>query len=236
MAPRRLASKVGMTLLPPETLDAIRRFDTCTIANAIEQLGSRLRNEGFTRPGLRCVTGGFPHLLGYAATCKVRTSDPPIRGKSYHDRTDWWDEIVRMPEPRVAVIQDLEPDSGGSVMGEVHAAILKAFHCNGVITNGSVRDVPAAMGMAFPMFAGSVSVSHSYVHLVDFGRPVEVFGLKIRPGELIYADCHGALSIPIEIAGEIPEAAAKIRAKDMRIVSLCQSPDFSREKLLEAIG
>jgi hypothetical protein len=57
--------------LPQATLDGIRQFDTCTVANAIEHFRVRLRNEGFTRPGLRCVTGGSPRLLGYGATCRV---------------------------------------------------------------------------------------------------------------------------------------------------------------------
>ena len=224
-----------MRLLTADTFDAIRQFDTCTIANAIEKFGVRLRNEGFTRPGLACVTGGFPRVLGYAATCLVRSNDPPITGPSYEDRTDWWSALSRLPIPRIAVFQDLSGVPGGSVVGEVHAAILKAFHCRGVITNGSVRDLPAVTAMDFPLFAGSVAVSHSYVHVVDYGHPVEIFGLNIRPGDLLYADCHGVISIPTEIAAAIPGVAAEIRVREQRIIQICQSPDFSPEKLLEVI-
>lgn len=225
---------VPKTLAYP--LDAIREFDTCTIANAIEQFGVRLRNEGYTRPGLKCVTGGFPKLLGFAATCRVRSSDPPMRGNSYLERTDWWGAIERMPIPRIAVIQDLEADTGSaSAVGEVHAAILKAFRCEGVITNGAVRDVPGVREMQFPMFASAVAVSHSYSHVVDYGQPVEILGLEIRAGDLLYADCHGVVSIPHKIAPEIPAAAAKIRAHEQRIIDVCRSPNFSPEKLLRAI-
>jgi regulator of RNase E activity RraA len=59
--------------------------------------------------------------------------------------------------------------------------------------------------------------------------------LQIRPGDLLYADCHGAVSIPLEIAADLPEAAARIRAKEQRIVQVCLSPDFSTEKLLKEI-
>lgn len=159
-----------------------------------------------------------------------------MTGHWYADRTDWWNAIRHLPIPRIAVIQDLEAESAiGSSVGEVHAAILKAFHCEGVITNGAVRDIPGVSRMQFPLFAGSVAVSHSYTHLVDYGRPVEIFGLQIGMGDLLYADCHGVLSIPLEIAAEIPEVALQIRAKEQRIIDLCQSPDFSPEKLLEAI-
>ena len=217
-------------------LEAIRQFDTCTIANAIEHFRVRLRNEGFTRPGLECVTGGAPRLLGYAATCRVRSADPPMSGNAYADRTDWWETIGHLPVPRIAIFQDLDATaSGASTLGEVHAAILKALHCEGVITNGSVRDIPAVSRMEFPVFASAVSVSHAYMHVVDFGAPVEIFGLGVRSGDLLYADVHGVVSIPLDIAARVPEVASGIRAKEREIIELCQSPEFSLEKLLQAV-
>jgi regulator of RNase E activity RraA len=223
-------------MLSLSQLEAIGQFDTCTIANAIEQFRVRLRNEGFTRPGLRCVTKGATRLLGYAATRKVRSSNPPMTGTLYFDRTDWWTNIDSLPVPRVAVIQDVDSTpGGGACVGEVHAAILKALHCVGVITNGAVRDLPAVSEMEFPMFAPSVAVSHAYMHSVDFGQPVDIFGLRIRAGDLLYADCHGVVSVPLEIAADLPEAAARIRSKEQRIVQVCLSPDFSTENLLKEI-
>jgi 4-hydroxy-4-methyl-2-oxoglutarate aldolase len=230
------AASASNNPLSSETLDAIRQFDTCTIANAIEQFKVRLRNEGFTRPGLHCVTGGAPRLLGYAATCRVRAADPPMSGESYAGRTDWWQEIGNLPVPRIAVIQDLDVAIlGASTVGEVHAAILKAFHCDGVITNGAVRDLPGVSRMQFPMFASAVAVSHGYTHMVDYGTPVDIFGLTIRLGDLLYADCHGVVSIPLEIAPRIPEVASAIRTREQQIIDLCQSPDFSIEKLSKAV-
>ena len=222
--------------LPRTILEAIRQFDTCTIANAIEHFRVRLRNEGFTRPGLQCVTGGAPRLLGYAATCRVRSADPPMSGNAYVDRTDWWETIGLLPVPRIAVFQDLDSTaSGASTVGEVHAAVLKALQCEGVITNGCVRDIPSVSRMEFPVFASAVSVSHAYVHVVDFGAPVEIFGLGVRSGDLLYADVHGVVSIPLDIAARIPEVASGIRAKEREIIDLCQSPEFSLEKLLQAV-
>ncbi len=222
--------------LPRAVLDAIRDFDTCSIVNAIERFGVRLRNEGFTGPGLQCVTCDSPRILGYAATCRVRSADPPMIGDNYVDRTDWWETIELLPVPRIAVIQDLDPEAGrASTVGEVHASILKALQCEGLITNGAVRDIPGVSRMQFPMFAAAVSVSHSYIHIVEFGAPVEIFGLKIRSGDLLFADLHGVVSIPLEIAARIPEVASGIRANDQTIIDLCRSAEFSLEKLLKAV-
>jgi regulator of RNase E activity RraA len=218
------------------TLEAIRQFDTCAIANAIEHFRVRLRNEGFTRPGLQCVTGGSPRIIGYAATCRVRSADPSMSGNPYVDRTDWWDTISAIPAPRIAVFQDLDgPSSGASTIGEVHAAILKALQCQAVVTDGAVRDIPSVSQMGFAMFARAISVSHSYMHVIDFGAPVEIFGLRIEAGELLYADVHGVVTIPPQIAAQIPEVAAATRSKEREIIDLCQSPDFSVERLRKAV-
>jgi regulator of RNase E activity RraA len=222
--------------LTTEQLEAIRRFDTCTIADAIECFGVRLRNEGFTRPGIGPVTGPDERVLGYAVTVKVKSSNPPVIGGRFGDRTDWWSAIERLPRPRVVVFQELNGDAGeGSCIGGVHGAILKALGCDGVITDGSVRDVPSLRKLGLPVFAKSVTVSHSFMHIIDFGAPIEIFGLKVRQGDLLYADCHGVLAIPIGIAAELPEVAERIRQKDQSIIEICQAPDFSTEKLLKAL-
>lgn len=219
-----------------ETLDAIRQFDTCTIANTIERFGVRLRNEGYARPGLHCVTGRSPRVIGYAATSRVRTSDPPVTGGAYLDRTDWWSMVQQLPVPRIAVIQDVDHHPGeASIAGQIHAAILKAFECHAIVTNGAVRDLEAVAAMDFALFAHEVSVSHAYAHLIDYGGCVEIFGLEVHTGDLLMADCHGVISIPLDIAPDLPRAAADIRARERRIIDLCQSADFTPAKLIEAI-
>src|SRR5207302_635657 len=79
--------------------------------------------------------------------------------------------------------------------------------------------------------AAHISVSHAYVHLVDFGLPVKVGGLWVKPGDLVHADQHGVVTIPSDLAPKIPDAVAKIEATERRIISLCQSREFSAERL-----
>jgi regulator of RNase E activity RraA len=167
---------------------------------------------------------------------KIRGSAPPTTGNLYTDRTDWWDYISSLPAPRIVVVQDLAARPGlGSLVGAVHMNILRALHCSGVVTNGSVRDIPAAESAAFHYFAGSVAVSHAYVHIVEIGKPVEIDGLKIKSGDLLHGDLHGVQNIPIDIAPRIPEAAAKISAEEQALIALCRSPEFSLPKLRAAI-
>ena len=124
----------------------------------------------------------------------------------------------------------------GSLIGAVQMNILRALHCVGVVTNGSVRDIPAAESAGFQFFAGSVSVSHAYVHSIEVGKPVEVGGLRIQSGDLLHGDLHGVQSIPLDIAGQIPAAAAEIAAQEQALIDLCRAPDFSLEKLRAAVA
>jgi 4-hydroxy-4-methyl-2-oxoglutarate aldolase len=222
--------------LAPEVLEALRHLDACTLANAIETFHQRLRNEGFADQSIRCLFPHLPPMLGYAATIKIRGSAPPTAAGLYPDRTDWWDYVLAVPPPRVIVIEDISNRPGfGSLLGAVHGNILRALGCVGAVTNGSVRDIPALESLAFPVFAGSISVSHAYIHIVEFGQPVQIAGLAIQSGDLLHGDLHGVQAIPLKICGRIPEAAAKIAANENKIIALCRAPGFSVQGLREAI-
>jgi regulator of RNase E activity RraA len=223
-------------VLSPELLSALQSLDTCSVSNAIESLDERMRNEGFTGPAIHRITAGQTSLVGHAVTVRIHCSRPPVSGRAYEDRTDWWSYILTVPEPRVVVIEDIDSRPGtGTFLGEIHANILKALGCAGGITNGVVRDVPAIEEMGFQLFAGGMAVSQAYAHIVDFGQPVNIAGLPIRSGDLLQADMHGVLSIPEELAGQIPAVVAKLRAHERHIIDLCRSPEFSLEKLRQAV-
>ena len=221
-----------MHAIDRDVVAALRALDSCAVSNAIETFGVRLRNEGFTDASVRCVFDELPPVAGYAVTARIRSSAPPPVGAAYYDRTDWWNHILSIPEPRIAVVQDVDDRPGtGAFIGAVHANILRALGCVAYVTNGSVRDLPAVDAIGFQLFAGSVAVSHAFVHLLDFGQPVEVGGLAVNPGDLVHGDRHGLVSIPPEIAAEVPRVAAEMLAHDQRVIEFCRSSRFSLEQL-----
>lgn len=222
--------------IPLDTLHALQALDTCTVANAIETFNVRLRNEGYADSRIHCFTGCESPVVGHAVTCRIRCSSPPMTGGAYIDRTDWWDHILTVPGPRIVVIEDVDDHPGaGAFIGEIHARILESLGCVAAVTNGSVRDLPAIMRGSFKLFANHVSVSHAYVHVVEYGTPVKIGGLEVRPGDLLHADCHGVLSVPAAIAADIPQAAAAIIERERRVLELCATGDMSVAKLRDAV-
>jgi regulator of RNase E activity RraA len=223
------------TLLPDQ-LEALRNLDACTLANAIETFRVRLRNEGFTSGAIRCLFPQLRPMAGYAVTMKIRGASPPTGAQTYLDRTDWWDYLQSVPGPRILAVEDVSAQPRlGALLGEVHVNILQALGCIGAVTNGAVRDLPAISDLGFQLFAGGLSVSHSYVHIVETGGPVVIDGLVIRSGDLLHGDLHGIQSVPREIAAEVPAVAARITAREQALIALCRSPDFTLEKLRAAV-
>lgn len=218
--------------LSPDDFEKIRTLDTCTVSNAIERLRVRLRNEGFVYRAVQCLFPNLQPMLGYAVPARARASSAPMTGHCYYDRMDWWEYLVTIPEPRVMVLQDVDHEPGiGAFVGEIHAEIGLALHCVGCVTNGAARDLLAVEKTGFHIFAGSVAVSHSYAHIVDFGEPVTIGGLKIRPGDLVHGDRHGVHTIPMEIADQIPEVARDLLAEESDLIKVCRDPGFTLEKL-----
>jgi regulator of RNase E activity RraA len=217
----------------PNGFDALRRFDTCVLANAIERFRARPRNEGFVSGGVICQFPHFPPMVGHAVTGRIRTYMPPMTGKCYYDHVEWWKYLVTVPSPRVVVLQDIDNRRGfGAIFGEVHARICHALDCVGYVTNGAVRDLDGVESTGIQVFAGSLSVSHAYAHVVDFGEPVEIGGLRIKSGDILHGDRHGILSVPPELVEKLPEVAGKIRSEEKELFDLVASPEFSVEILV----
>lgn len=220
-------------LLTTQDLEALRQFDTCMIANAIETFNVRLRNTGFTNGKIRCMFPDSQPVVGYALTGRLRSGDPPISGL-YHDRGDLWTRIQSCPAPCILVLEDIDDDPGrGAFVGDMHAAILKALGCVGYVTNGAVRELPSVHAIGIQLFAASVAVSHAYAHIFDIGVPVTIDGMEVHTGSLLHGDQHGLLTIPNEIAAQIPDVAAKLQRREKELIEFCHSSGFSVAQLSE---
>ena len=207
-------------------------LDSCSVANAIERFNLQLRNEGYAGGELICRFPQLPPILGYAFTIQVRSGAPPSKGRSYFENTFWMEAMLSVPAPRILVVQDMDRHPGaGALIGEVHAEILKRLECVGVVTNGAVRDLPKVARFNFQMYSTTLSVSHSYSHVVHIGGPAQVAGMEVAAGDLLHGDCHGVIRIPRELATRIPRTAHALQQKELEISAYVQSPDFNLEGL-----
>ena len=181
-------------------------------------------------PSVRCIFPDFGVMIGYAVTATIKASEQ--RKGGYVDRLEYYDYIQSLPTPRVMVIHDEDaPHPIGSYWGEVNGNIHRALGCVGVVTDGGVRDLGPVRALKFHYFAAELLVSHAYVHLTDFGKPVTVGGVTVKSGDLLYGDEHGVIQIPHPLAKKVGGLCYEVYQSERPLIDLCQSADFTLEKL-----
>ena len=225
--------------LPLSVLEALARYDTPTICNALEIVAPERRLIGYTTRPLICPFPDLRPIVGYARTVTIRStvaSGLPAAEQSAR-RIKYYEYVGTGVGPRISVIQDIDgPDAGfGAFWGEVQSNVHKALGCLGVITDGSIRDIPQ-WAPGFQALAGSIGPSHAYVHAETFGGEVRVAGMTVRSNDLIHADRHGAVVIPLDVAAKLPDAAELCGRRETPILDIARSKDFSLEKLKEALA
>src|SRR3954452_18632046 len=226
-------SRAPMTTPPLalEDLEALKRYNTPTISNAIEIFDVRSRHLGFLPHRVRCLLPDLGPLVGYAVTSQTRASHSAEPTPDLN--ADYLRYVAAQPGPKIAVGQDLDDPPGlGAQFGEVNATIHKKLGCVGHITDGCPRDLDEVHALGFGLFGLNPCVSHAYVRLVDFGKPVRLAGVEIRPGDLIHADKHGVCIIPPEIAPMLDEACSEVERMERPLLEICRSDRFDLEEYL----
>ncbi len=217
--------------LAPEILKELGRFNSPTISNAIETFNVRPRHLGFLPHTIRCLFPDMPPIVGYAVTSQTRASFSPDKEPDL--TADYLRYVAAQPGAKIAVGQDLDDPPGlGAQFGEVNATIHKKLGCIGHITDGCPRDLDEVRPMDFQFFGRNPCVSHAYVRLAGFGKPVKLAGSEILPGDLIHADKHGVCVIPIEIAAKLAEACREVERLEKPLLDLCKSAAFDLEEYI----
>jgi regulator of RNase E activity RraA len=223
---------MSTTPLTPERLEALGRYNTPTISNAIELFNVRPRHLGFLPHTIRCLTPNLGTMVGYAVT-SVTMAAPPT-GKGPDLLGDYLRYVASVPGPKVAVGEDRDVPPGlGAQFGEVTATIHKKLGCVGHITSGCPRDLDEVEPLGFHLFGLNLCVSHAYIRLVDFGKPVTIAGVEIRPGDLLHGDKHGVCVIPLEIADQLPDACAEVERMERPALDYCRGETFDLEEYLK---
>jgi regulator of RNase E activity RraA len=188
-----------------DTIDELRRFPSPTIANAVETVHSRPRMTGVTNSRIVCLFPTLGPVVGYACTATIISDQPPPEPRRV-SRRNYWEYVRVSVKPCISVVQDLSPNPG-TYWGEVNSYLNKSPGSQGVITNGTVRDLDKVKRRGFHFFASGVQVSHGYAHLEDFD---------------VHADEHHAVVIPKEIVHDRAGAARRVEEVEKPMFAACR--------------
>ena len=112
--------------------------------------------------------------------------------------------------------------SGGEMRcaywGEILTATAKKRGAAGAVINGFHRDTPKVLEQDWPVFSRGRFAQDSGVRtqVQDYRCPIEVGGVSVSPGDLVFADLDGALIIPRAVETEvITRALEKARGEKL---------------------
>ncbi len=222
--------------IDPELLSLLRSIDTPTVCNAIEVVQGRRGFKDFTRSTVLAANPTLPSIVGFARTAKIAGASPPVEKADVirSRRLAYYHSMTTGELPTVAVIEDLDfPNCVGAFWGEVNTTVHAGLGVGGALTNGVMRDL-GDLAPGFQVIAGSVGPSHGFVHVVEIGGPVEIFGLTVRPNDFVHADRHGAVIVPSQVISSLAAAIAKMRATEALILEPAREPGFNFEKFVAA--
>ncbi|MFO0865774.1 MAG: RraA family protein [Gemmataceae bacterium] len=138
-------------------------------------------------------------------------------------KTTLWSDMAHVdPRPYELELQAVDackPDdvliaaAGGSmrsgIWGELLSTAARNRGCAGAIVDGGVRDVVRMREMRFPVFARGLCPydSKDRQRVIDVDVPVEIEGVTFVPGDLVFADEDGIVTVPSKVEADVVQRA-----------------------------
>ncbi len=225
--------------LSPADLLQLTRWNTPTVYNGWEQITSRdAAHDCFNLEPVRDYMPQMGVMVGYAVTVVVEPGNPEHKRANPRAAIEWYRYVASQPGPKIVVVQDLDkPVAYGSFWGEVGATAHQALGCIGTIVDGAIRDYDEMQRVGFKALARCTCVGHAHSTPVRWGEEVEVFGCKVKPGQLLHADQHGFLAIPEEDEAALLEAARFMDSLECQTViqAAYNSAGRSKDEILDRL-
>lgn len=144
------------------------------------------------------ITGLSPNLeekkiFGRANTLKIRRLEP---GEDYHGIYDGLKTYEKMTPGEIIVVENEMADR--AYFGELNANLAVRAGTVGTIVSGVTRDIREVNSLDYPVFSKGYSCADVKGTGTVAGHqiPVQIQGVQIMPGDLIFADRCGIVSIP----------------------------------------
>jgi regulator of RNase E activity RraA len=125
--------------------------------------------------------------------------------------------------------------AGGSfryaLWGELMSTRAQYLHAAGAVLNGFVRDAAGIEALGFPTFCRGVYAQDQGPRgkVIEFRTPIEIEGVRITPGDLIFGDREGVLVIPSDVEDETVAAAIAKASTENKVATAIRGGISARE-------
>lgn len=217
-------------------IEQLRLFETPLLANTIDYIHPPAGHYFYLAGSIESVTPSLGPTVGAAVTCLADTSTPS--GGGYWD--DFYAELERIErtrEPVVWVVKTVgsRPEHE-CVLGDGMGRLLHTAGCEGIVTDGGVRDIPGLLRIPFAAYARFKTVHHTPMRFTHFNEPVEIGGVIIDPGDVIHASAEGVIRIPDACLEQLPEAAIRMQAFEREAHCVFVQSDLTVQEKRRRVG
>jgi regulator of RNase E activity RraA len=124
-----------------------------------------------------------------------------------------------------------------ALWGELMSTRARHLGAAGAIVNGYARDIPGILALDFPTFAiGKYAQDQGpRGKVIDFRVPVEIEGVRIAPGALMFGDQEGVVVVPREAEDDVVAAALE-KARGERLVGKAIAAGMSAGEAFRTYG
>ncbi|WP_108459727.1 RraA family protein [Devosia naphthalenivorans] len=164
------------------------------------------------QPGARIAGRAMPVLEADVFGTGLDTSAGPLAHKPFGLMLEALDDL-KEGEIYIATGASLNYAIWGGLMS-TRATHLKAA---GAVLDGYVRDVGEILALGFPVFCRGVYAQDQGPRgkVIDYRTTIEIGGVIISPGDLVYGDDEGVLIIPTSIVDKVvTQALEKVRTEN----------------------
>nr|WP_233173901.1 RraA family protein [Pedobacter sp. ASV19] len=221
----------GRPKIPDELLERARNI-------GIEDAWTVLRNEGYNNQfesGWKLVHDDVP-VVGRAVTALFMPSRPDVeqnikeRGakQGRKGNTNAW-PIEVLSKGDVYVADGFGKIKGGTLIGDNLGNSIYAKSGNGVIFNGSARDLQGLSKIkGFNAFVRDFDPSYlEEMTLMGLNTPIRIGLAIVLPGDLVLSEREGVLFIPAHLAEKVIATAEFIGMRDVFSHEVLKSGRFS---------
>ena len=164
---------------------------TPLVSDAMDRLGI----EGFVLPPSIQSISKDPNLriAGYAFPCRVIPTD------EYVEISKLLEMVDSIPRDSIVLVAS-DKDTDAALWGGLMSAGAKTRGARGAVVNGGVRDIAQIDSLDFPVFAQYKCIKdiRKRGYMAEYGVPISMFGIQIKPNDIIFGDANGVVVIPSE--------------------------------------
>jgi len=202
---------MGGGRFPVSVVDGLQQVSACNVSDACDRLAIAGAVHGIL-PLFPCAK-----IVGHAATLKLTkpggsVTQSPVTGTL---------EAIATGGAGAVLVIDCRDNPTVNCFGGIAGATANWTGLVGCVGDGVMRDVDEYKGYGLPVYAkGIVQQSLRGRSVCEgYGIPVEIGGVRVKPGDLVFADDNGVVVVPRARVEEVLQIALAIKATEDRLVA-----------------